>query len=276
DADSVSVIDTSTDQEIERIDVRLAENALPGASPEGIALSADERTLYVANAHSNAIAVVALSPKARPGHAAGKMKEDAKSKILGFIPTGQYPSAVAVADGKLFVGNGKGTGFEPSSMRVSNSGFTPNPPNAKFPPQEEKNRQGGQYSGSIVSGNISMVSLPEEPALARCTQQAVTPNHHALAQRFGLFDRFFVNSEASPDGHNWATAAFSTDYVDKGFRWEYSNRGRTYDWEGYNRLPDYEPPGDLQLGKFKGDVLAALADLLEKHLPYRQGFTDLA
>ena len=85
-----------------------------------------------------------------------------------------------------------------------------------------------------------------------------------------------MNSEASPDGHNWATAAFSTDYVDKGFRWEYSNRGRTYDWEGYNRLPDYEPPGDLQLGKFKGDVLAALADLLEKHLPYRQGFTDLA
>src|SRR2546427_10910312 len=25
------------------------------------------------------------------------------------------------------------------------------------------------------------------------TPQVVTPNHHALAQRFGLFDRFFVN-----------------------------------------------------------------------------------
>jgi len=108
------------------------------------------------------------------------------------------------------------------------------------------------------------------------TPQVVTPNHRALAQRFGLLDRFFVNSEASPDGHNWATAAFSTDYVDKGFRWEYSNRGRTYDWEGYNRLPDYEPPGDLDTGKFHGDVLDALTDLLEKHLPYRQGFTDLA
>jgi len=108
------------------------------------------------------------------------------------------------------------------------------------------------------------------------TPQVVTPNHHALAQRFGLFDRFFVNSEASPDGHNWATAAFSTDYVDKGFRWEYSDRGRTYDWEGFNRLPDYEPPGDLEVGKFKGDVLAALTDLLEKHLPYHQGFMDLA
>src|SRR5229473_3647322 len=109
DADSVSVIDTTTDQEIERIDVRLAEDALPGASPESVALSEDENTLYVANAHSNAIAVVALSGKARGGNTAEKMAEAAKSKILGFIPTGQYPSAVAVADGKLFVGNGKGT-----------------------------------------------------------------------------------------------------------------------------------------------------------------------
>src|SRR5215468_7532281 len=83
------------------------------------------------------------------------------------------------------------------------------------------------------------------------TSQAVTPNHHALARRFGLFDRFFVSSEASPDGHNWATAAFSTDYVDKAFRWNYSDRGRTYDFEGYNRLPDYEPPGDLRLDEFQ-------------------------
>ena len=349
-ADRVSVIDTGTDQEIERIDVRLAENALLGGSPEGIALGEDEKTLYVANAHSNAVAVVALSEKARGAKSQAKNGDAAKSKVLGFIPAGQYPSAVAVADGKLFIGNGKGTGFEPSSMRVSNSGFTPNPPNAAFPANAEKNRQGGQYSGSIVSGNISMVALPDEPALAHYTQQtmqndglldfappkpfagespikhviyiikenrtydqvfgdvktsgdghaadgepafaifgnsetarrpdgtaqAVTPNHHALAQRFGLFDRFFVNSEASPDGHNWATAAFSTDYVDKAFRWNYSDRGRTYDFEGYNRLPDYEPPSELNFEKFHGDALAALTDLLEAHLPYRQGFLDLA
>jgi YVTN family beta-propeller protein len=349
-ADSVSVIDTASDQEIERIDVRLAEKALVGSSPEGMALSEDEETLYVANAHSNAVAVVLLSERARGAKSTAKNGDASKSKILGFIPTGQYPSAVAVADGKLFIGNGKGTGFEPSSMRVSSSGFTPNPPNPAFPANQEKNRQGGQYSGSIVSGNISMVVLPDELALARYTQQtmqndglldfaapklfpgespikhvvyiikenrtydqvfgdvkasgaghpadgepsfaifgnseaarrpdgtvqAVTPNHHALAQRFGLFDRFFVNSEASPDGHNWATAAFSTDYVDKSFRWNYSDRGRTYDFEGYNRLPDYEPPSELQLDKFHGDALAALTDLLENHLPYLQGFADAA
>jgi len=124
--------------------------------------------------------------------------------------------------------------------------------------------------GFAIFGNSVGASRPDGSA------QSVTPNHHALAQRFGLFDRFFVNSEASPDGHNWSTAAFSTDYVDKGFRWEYSNRGRTYDWEGFNRLPDYEPPAELQVSRFNGDVLAALTDLLEKHVPYHQGFTDLA
>jgi len=348
--DSISVIDTAAEEEIERIDVRLAENALPGSSPEGLALSDDEKTLFVANAHSNAVAVVALSEKARGGKSVRNNHNGEKSKILGFIPTGQYPSAVAIADGKLFVGNGKGTGFDPSSMRVNNSGRTPNPPNNAFPPNKEKNRQGGQYSGSIVSGNISMVPLPDDPALAEYTkqtmqndglldfappklfagqnpikhviyiikenrtydqvfgdlkasgdgnpadgqpdfaifgrgdaarrpngaEQSITPNQHALAQRFGLFDRFFVNSEASPDGHNWATAAFSTDAVDKGFRWAYSGRGRTYDWEGFNRLPDYEPPGDLELEKFKGDALEALSDVLVKHIPYRQGFLDWA
>jgi YVTN family beta-propeller protein len=349
-ADSVSVIDTATDQEVERIDVRLAEDALSGASPEGLALSDDEKALYVANAHSNAVAVVELSERAHGVKKTEKMANAARSKILGFIPTGQYPSTLAFADGKLFIGNGKGTGFESSSMRVNNSGRTPNAPNAAFPPNEKKNRQGGQYSGSIVSGNISVVPPPDAPALAHYTQQTmqndgllgfappalfagqspfkhviyiikenrtydqvfgdvktsgdgqaadgetglaifgsgataqrpdgtrqvVTPNHHALAQRFGLFDRFFVNSEASPDGHNWATAAFSTDYLDKGFRWEYSDRGRTYDWEGFNRLPDYEPPGDLRLDKFRGDALAALTDMLEAHIPFHQGFMDLA
>src|SRR5207237_3443848 len=113
-ADSVSVIDTGADQEIERIDVRLAENALVGASPEGIVLSEDEKNLYVANAHSNAVAVVSLSEKSHGVKSSSKNEQTAKSKILGFIPTGQYPSDVAVADGKPVIVNDKGTAVEPS------------------------------------------------------------------------------------------------------------------------------------------------------------------
>jgi len=88
------------DQEIERIDVRLAEDALPGASPEGVALSEDEKTLYVAKCHSNAVAVVALSGKTRGGNAAEQMTEAAKSKILDSFRRVSIPSAVVVADGK--------------------------------------------------------------------------------------------------------------------------------------------------------------------------------
>jgi YVTN family beta-propeller protein len=90
-ADSVSVIDTAADREIERINVRLAEKALPGSSPESLALSADEKTLFVANAHSNAVAVVALAQRG-----------EEKSKLNGFIPTGQYPAALAVVGQNLF------------------------------------------------------------------------------------------------------------------------------------------------------------------------------
>jgi YVTN family beta-propeller protein len=62
-----------------------------------------------------------------------------------------------------------------------------------------------------------------------------SPNHHALAERFGLFDRFFVNAEVSADGHNWSTAAYTTDYTQKTVPSNYSGRGRSYDWEGTNR-----------------------------------------
>jgi len=301
DADSVSVIDTRLDREIERISVRLNETARPGNSPEGLALSSDGTTLFVANAHSNSIAVVAL---ARAGQE--------KSRLAGFIPTGQYPAAIAAVGSRLIVGNGKGTGVESSSMVVNDSGRAPNAPNGRFP---AKAGQGGQYSGSLIAGNLSLIDIPDEPQLHGFSQQVlrnngligkvkstlfpganpikhviyvikenrtydqvfgdlaragdgsradgdadlaifgaghaalshdgsrqdITPNHRALALRFGLLDRFFVNSEASADGHNWATAAFSTDFVDKSYRWEYSGRGRTYDYEGFNRLPTLDP-----------------------------------
>src|SRR5512141_342100 len=63
----------------------------------------------------------------------------------------------------------------------------------------------------------------------------VSPNHHALAERFGIFDRFFVNAEVSADGHNWSAGAYATEYVEKTVPSNYSGRGRSYDYEGTNR-----------------------------------------
>jgi YVTN family beta-propeller protein len=56
DDDSVSIIDTTTDKEIERVGVRLSENVPMGNSPEGLAVSGS--LMYVANSHSNSLAVV--------------------------------------------------------------------------------------------------------------------------------------------------------------------------------------------------------------------------
>ncbi|HEX6184935.1 MAG TPA: alkaline phosphatase family protein [Pyrinomonadaceae bacterium] len=369
-ADSVSVIDTGADREVERIDVRLAEGAPVGSSPEGLALSDDGRTLYVANAHSNSVAVVQLSDAARGVVAAPRRGdrrrrgaeedereregEDARrSLVRGFIPAGQYPSAVAVASGTLFVGNGKGTGFANSSTVVDNSGRAPNTPNERFPAGRERihGGRGGQYSLSLVAGNLSAVREPSERELARHTQQVmrnnglvgaerrslfggrpspikhvvyvikenrtydqvfgdipasgdgtradgdsslaifgageaartrtgaaqnVTPNHRALALRFGLFDRFFVNAEASPDGHNWSTAAFSTDFVDKAYRWGYSDRGRTYDFEGFNRLPNIWPRRGSPPAFDADDDAEDVADFMRRFIPYLHGARDVA
>lgn len=40
-----------------------------------------------------------------------------------------------------------------------------------------------------------------------------TPNAHALVQQSVLLDRYFLNGEASVDGHWWATTAYTTAYV---------------------------------------------------------------
>ena len=351
DADSVSVIDTMTDRVMEKIDVRLSETAKGGISPEGLALSEDEKTLFVANAHANAVAVVQL---------ASTPASNLRSKLLGFIPTGNYASAVAVVGKRLFIANGKGTGMENSTNVVNQTGMYPNTPNSNFP-GAGYNKQ-GMHPDAIVDGNISIVNLPDEKQIYSYTKQVmqnngllgretinifpggkspfkhviyvirenrtydqvlgdipasgdgskadgdptfaifgggkaarlpsdepqnITPNAHALALRFGLLDRFFVNAEASPDGHNWSTAAFSNDYIDKTFRWNYSRRGRTYDFEGINRMPSNEPPGPIVAAAqgqppvglppvFKLPATAEdLANYEKRYVPYLHGARDV-
>jgi YVTN family beta-propeller protein len=353
--DSVSVIDTQKDKEIERINVRLSESVPRGNSPEGLALRGDG--LFVANAHSNSVAVIELNNRTSGANASSWNRTSqeeglapARSRVKGFIPTGQYPSALALAGPMLFIGNGKGTGVENSSLIVNNSGRAPNTPNERFPSGSGRGGgQGGQYSVPLIVGNISAVNIPDDPALVSYTQQVmrnngllgerqsrlfpgrspikhviyvikenrtydqvfgdaeksgdgtkadgdpslaifgagdaaarpngqrqdVSPNHRALALRFGLFDRFFVNSEASPDGHNWSTAAFSTDYVDKAFRWNYGRRGRTYDFEGFNRLPNYEYVRGAPSLFGPRATTDEIVNFMRRFIPYLQGSRDV-
>jgi len=45
--------------------------------------------------------------------------------------------------------------------------------------------------------------------------KSVTPNQHALAERFGLPDNFYADAQVSADGHNWVWSANVNDYSEK-------------------------------------------------------------
>ncbi|HEU4978475.1 MAG TPA: hypothetical protein VFT42_06235 [Solirubrobacteraceae bacterium] len=61
----------------------------------------------------------------------------------------------------------------------------------------------------------------------------ITPDVHALVQRFPLIDHLYANSEASIDGHFWTSAAKVSDYVNQAWFQNYGGRGRPYDFGIY-------------------------------------------
>ena len=94
---TVVVVDTKKGRATERITVSLHPRAPEGTTPNALIHDAAQKLLFVANADNNAIAVVNVDD---PG----------ESDVLGFLPSGWYPSALAIANKKLFIGNSKGLG----------------------------------------------------------------------------------------------------------------------------------------------------------------------
>lgn len=98
---TVTVIDTEKAQAIETINVGPTSRAPQGSTPNALALDQKNNILFVANADNNCIAVV-------------NVKEEGESHVLGFIPSGWYPSALLLNSKlDLYVGNSKG--LEPHS-----------------------------------------------------------------------------------------------------------------------------------------------------------------
>lgn len=54
--------------------------------------------------------------------------------------------------------------------------------------------------------------------------EAITPNHHKLANEFVLLDNLYCNGHVSADGHPWSTMAYNTDYIAKNWALTYSKR----------------------------------------------------
>ena len=148
---TVSVIRTQTRQVIEQIDVAVAPNSPPGSTPNALALVPGDKTLLVANADNNAVAVIDV---ARPGH----------SRSLGFLPTGWYPTALCLVDGgkRLLVANGKGSTSPPNRLLGKDS---------QAPGKQEL---AGRYFGctaALLPGTLSLLAMPDEKTLAEYSQQ---------------------------------------------------------------------------------------------------------
>jgi YVTN family beta-propeller protein len=101
--DVVDIFDRYDGTREERVLVRPWPDAPPGSTPHAIALSPDSTRLYVALSDNNAVAVLDIERRGQ-------------TKVMGFIPTAAYPTAVAtLSDGKhVLIGSGKGFGTGPN------------------------------------------------------------------------------------------------------------------------------------------------------------------
>src|SRR5207249_131950 len=231
-ANGVARIDLARGAVVEQLTVALDPHAPLGSDPNALALSPDGRTLYVAMAGNNAVAVVRIG---RTG-----------MRVAGLVPVGWYPTAVATsADGRtLFVANGKGNGSganrdesyignvisgsvsivpvpdDKTLVRYTRDVYALSPysnarlrnvaadrPSARPPVRHvvyiiRENRTYDQVLGDVGG------SANGDPELA-IFNDSITPNAHAIARRWVVFDNFYVDGEVSADGHEWSDRAFA-------------------------------------------------------------------
>ena len=265
---TVVVVDTKTRLVRERISTALTPHSPPGSTPNALTLDRANHVLFAANADNNDVAVINVA-------------EAGRSEVLGFIPSGWYPSALAIdpAHTRLYIGNSKGFGSFPlvkSSVAPSpgGQGRTPNSKDLRqgsismvdlselksnLPQWTKQVLQNTPYRDEMLSqakpsstpsvipadvgvgspikhimyiikenrtydqvlGDMSQAN--GDPSLVLFGRK-VTPNHHALAEQFVLFDNLYSDGEVSAEGHSWTDAAYATDFATKRWPLVYSAR----------------------------------------------------
>jgi DNA-binding beta-propeller fold protein YncE len=245
DDDSVGVYDATTGRRRARIDMgTTAMRGLDGFSPNALAKSGD--AIFVSLGAANTVAVVR------------------NNAVVQRIAAGWYPTDVIPVGHVLYIINGKGEESPPNphfiaqakgyfdyiatlqygSIRAINLADA-GPPNAIGALGWEKaaadpdpllrpggpikhvffilkeNRSYDQVLGDMRAGNGD--------AKLTWFGAKVTPNEHALATRFGLFDNAYTSGEVSETGHYWADTGFSNDYIERTWPSVYAFRNTTDD-----------------------------------------------
>ena len=271
-ADAVSVVDLGAGRVSATIVLSLTPRAPHGSGPNALALAPDGRTLYVANADNNAVAVVDLAreggprvagliptgwyPTAVAVSADGRRLYVASGKGLGAGPNprgprgDQYIAALLKGTVSRIDVPDAATLRRYTTQVLANSPYrdalldaVPWPGSSPIPRAVgesspirhvvyviRENRTYDQVLGDDRRGD-------GDPRLA-IFGDSVTPNAHALARQFTLFDNFYVDGDVSANGHLWTDAAYASDYNEKTWPAVYANR-RPYDLDA--GLPVNDP-----------------------------------
>jgi len=259
---SVWVFDTFSGEAIEQISMSLTPAAPTTATPNSLALSPDGQTLLVSTADNNAIAVVDVSNGGRSFvsgfvptgwyptgaifsydskqifmlsakgliSAAKPTDDDGSVRLQGAVSMLPVPDRVTLADYTRRV-----LALTPYNDAIK---MNPTVPVGSPIPRQvggsspikhvfyiiRENRTYDSILGDMKQGN-------GDPTL-NLFGAAITPNAHALASQFVLFDNFYVDADVSYDGHAFSTAAYATDVIQKLWQTYYANRGGMYLSEG--------------------------------------------
>ncbi|SRR5579884_47193 len=263
-SDTVSVIDTASDKVLGTILLRPeGARGLPGATPTGLALSTDESHLYVSLADMNAVAAVRLNenggsvegylpagwyptavavsadgarlfvanakgaqprnPNSSPAGPNGAWGQYIQNILEGTVSTLTLPAAEEL--NRLTAQTVANARIQPSAARANQNVSLPAGIKHVIYIIKE-NRTYDQVLGDMPQGNGD----PGQVLFGR----DVTPNLHALAERFVLLDNFYCCAEVSADGWGWSTSGMISEYTARNAPFNYSGRGRDYDFEGEN------------------------------------------
>lgn len=283
--DRIAVVDTAARKVIATLEDPPPSGPAQGSTPNALALSADGTRLFVAEADANAVALFDLSagtsgvatargddrlagrvpsrwyPAALAREGETLYVVDGKGR--GSRPNPQGPQPGGPLDPLQYtLGQLNGTvttlrtgwsGAELADLtrrveRANGWDRVREKENGRRAPSFahvvyilKENRTYDQVLGDQPGGDgdPSLLFFPRE----------VAPNHRALVERFGLFDRFFVNAEVSSQGHIWSTAAYVTDFGEKTIPSGYGDKRAEIDTH-----EEEEPAGGFlwQLAQEKG------------------------
>ena len=305
-SETVSVVSTATNSIASTILLEpTGAHGLSGVTPTGLGLTPDESRLYVSLGDLNAVGVVNTASNMLVGYipagwyptavVASPIKPvllvaNAKGTLTRYPnPSYQQYSFAGPYDLNLIEGNVETVRVPGSSQLAADTQMTmannriasiaspaPNPLasiNLKSGKIKhvfyiiKENRTYDQILGDLPQGN-------GDPSLALFGQNT-TPNLHALASRFVLLDNFYDCGEASGDGWPWSTQGQASEYVIKNLPYNYSGRGRNYDFEGANNnyptggFPATDPYGQPLVPRSpfhdpsNGGIAPAISDVSE-------------